>query len=92
MGKPLFGPAPLIPIVGRPEVDAAAIAVVFAAGDAVGDPAPLGAMTIIGMHIGHILLPEFVHKTDIVGVAAQYPGELPGSVGGQPIHRGAAGS
>lgn len=38
------------------EVDAAAVAVVFTAGDTVRDTAALGAVAIIGLHIGDVVL------------------------------------
>ena len=62
MGKPLLGPAPFVAVVAGAEIDAAAVAVVFHAGDAIGDPASLGAMTIVGAHIGDVVFSEFIHE------------------------------
>ena len=64
----MFGPAPFVAIVFGAEVDAAAVAVVFAAGDAVGDAAALGAMAIVGMHIGDVVGAELIHETDLIRV------------------------
>jgi len=64
MGNPLLGPAPFVAIVAGPEIDAAAVAVVFHAGDAIGDPAHLGAMAIIGAHVGDVVFSELIHKAN----------------------------
>lgn len=64
MGNPLFGPAPFVAVVAGAEIDAAAVAVVFHAGDAIGDPAPLGAMAIIGAHVGDVVFSELIHEAN----------------------------
>ena len=85
VGQPLFGPAPFVAVVFGAEVDAAAVAMVFGAGDAVGDAAALGAVAIVGVHVGHVVGAELVHKTDRIGVAAQDPGVLAGGEEGEGI-------
>ena len=85
MGEPLFGPAPFVAIVFGAEVDTAAVAVVFAAGDAIGDAAALGAVAIVGMHVRHVVGAELVHETNVIGVAAQDPGILPGGEDGEGV-------
>jgi len=85
MGEPLFGPAPFVAIVFGAEVDATAVAVVFGAGDAVGDAASLGAVTIVGVHVWDVVGAELVHETDVIGVAAQDPGILAGGEDGEGV-------
>ena len=91
MGKPLFGPPPLVAVVFRSKIDAAAVAAVFAAGDAVGDAAALGAVAVVGVHIGNVVLAPAVEEADGVRVAAEDPGVLAGGVSGEGVaERGAS--
>ena len=83
MREPLFGPAPFVAIIFGAEIDAAAVAMIFAAGDAVGDAAALGAMSIIGMHIRNVVPAELIEKTHRIRVTAQDPGVLAGGEAGE---------
>src|SRR6185312_1976762 len=84
MGEPLFGPAPFVAIVLFAEVDAAAVAVAFGAGDAIGDAAALGAMAVVGMHIGDVVRTELIHETHLIRITAEDPGVL---TGGEELER-----
>ncbi len=87
MGEPLFGPAPFVAIGTGAEVDAAAVAMALFAGDTVGDAAAFTAMAIVGAHIGHIVFSKAIHKTNVVRIAAEYPGVLTGGEEGERIGR-----
>src|ERR1700743_587328 len=76
MGEPLFGPAPFVAFIADPEVDPAAIASPLLAGDAIGDAAAFGAMSVVRAHIGDIVFSKTIHKAHIIRVAAQDPGDL----------------
>ena len=76
MWEPLFGPAPFVTVGAGAEVDAGAVAMPFFAGDAIGDAAALGSMAVVGAHIGDVVFSEAIHKTDIVRITAEDPGDI----------------
>ncbi len=73
----MFGPTPFVAFGPGAEVDAAAVAMTIFAGDAIRDAAAFGAVAVIGVHVGDVVLAETIHKAHIVGIAAKDPGELP---------------
>ena len=76
MGDPFFCPAPFVAVVFGFKINAAAIAIAFLAGDAVGYAPNFGSMPKIGMHIRDIVFAEAIHEAHGIGITTKDPGQL----------------